>query len=530
MCDQCATQDVKIETIVSLLDGKGLRIKCGTPRLAFTFLDLDAAGLSDLYREVMAEWIKTAISGAPIDVSFANYGSLADLARNSDIFELRGKLPEDRHEREHEMAERARIARWVAADVNAATVHEYEYTWLGATLDTSRGAPRISKQLAKIAKARGVEIGPIGLSALGKTADALGLAQKRYFGLLVGGEGELIDYNNECGLFGDDSSCYWGCYSESRTEYLPALGGYSLMVVPETGTNGGRAWALPHDNCRGLLFFNRYGCLASDRIFQTAAKLAADRLFGCDTTRHVWNYTGYFPFYQNTDTMPSWIAEGDTPRKYVLTADCDDESETCEHCGDRIRNGDVYYVEGFGAYCVYCHDRLFSYCESCERDCLCDEFVLVHDRRGHETYVCESCAEDYSQCDECAGFFATLAEVEVHDNSGCETQSLCPDCLERMMDDHIECETCNEWFHVDMMEFTGDIRDCEIVGTYWRAGTGFVNGAGLVAAIGQTWSGEMVCCHCATNEQRAEILEREERNDRLTMPMFDADLAVIPVD
>lgn len=106
---------------------------------------------------------------------------------------------------------------------------------------------------------------------------------------------------------------------------------------------------------------------------------------------------------------------------------CTDEREIyhCTHCGDRIDEDDVVWVDGE----PYCSDCV-SWCEDCEEYVVYDEITRTYNDR----YVCNHCLnERYTWCDDVNEY--------VYD------------------DDVIETEEGNH-YHVDSYEDWGDCEEC----------------------------------------------------------------------
>lgn len=130
-------------------------------------------------------------------------------------------------------------------------------------------------------------------------------------------------------------------------------------------------------------------------------------------------------------------------------------SRYCSDCGDHVDEDDLYEING-SYYCRDCCD----YCDHCE--CYVrDEMCTVTNRRGHEISVCDSCLhDDFRDCDSCNELFHvdTLNYVDGGDNAGHYCQSCfddefhhCYDCGDPVahdavieIEDELYCSYCAE--------------------------------------------------------------------------------------
>ena len=99
------------------------------------------------------------------------------------------------------------------------------------------------------------------------------------------------------------------------------------------------------------------------------------------------------------------------------------ETSECASCGDNVHEDDIFNVydstHGEIDVCRDCRDAHYTCCEDC------DDISDTCSNVSGDRYVCESCLEDYSRCDEC--------EEHSHSDSvryfsNCEV-SICENCL-----------------------------------------------------------------------------------------------------
>lgn len=124
--------------------------------------------------------------------------------------------------------------------------------------------------------------------------------------------------------------------------------------------------------------------------------------------------------------------------------DCNDESEYCEHCGDRHPTNEMYWDENREAW--FCSDCV-SYCEYHERYEFTDDVsyeVRSRNRFGgwNTYYVCEDAIEwgGYGYCEDCGYYYENESIVECLDG-----EYRCVECAEEWESDHcVVCEDCGE--------------------------------------------------------------------------------------
>jgi formylmethanofuran dehydrogenase subunit E len=147
--------------------------------------------------------------------------------------------------------------------------------------------------------------------------------------------------------------------------------------------------------------------------------------------------------------------------KSLYCNDCADSKESCEDCGHRYYEDDLYYVND-GYYCRdclhycnncnehtrnqttnvngrnYCNNCLNEECTMCED---CDEWIKHDDSYyvdGDDKYICEYCYNrDYFCCDKCGESFSNDESME-HDG-----RHYCDSCYH---DTFFCCDECGEVF------------------------------------------------------------------------------------
>ena len=127
--------------------------------------------------------------------------------------------------------------------------------------------------------------------------------------------------------------------------------------------------------------------------------------------------------------------------------DCGEGRYSCYGCDDRIDEDDIVWVEG-DTYCTDCA----HYCEHCHENFTGDSYT-VHNSRGYNMDVCESCAqEDFYYCENCY-------EYHHSDNTySTDNGSYCNDCFH---DNFTRCTKCDDDVNNDDIEEVDGEYYCE---------------------------------------------------------------------
>jgi hypothetical protein len=119
----------------------------------------------------------------------------------------------------------------------------------------------------------------------------------------------------------------------------------------------------------------------------------------------------------------------------------------CARCGERCREDDMRYVDGYGDVCDSCLDSHFSYCENCQEYVSSDSINTVHvvGYRGSRTteFWCDGCiSDDAWRCDHCDELYANdFAATDVTFEG--RNLTMCEDCMES--NGIACCENCGEY-------------------------------------------------------------------------------------
>ena len=115
---------------------------------------------------------------------------------------------------------------------------------------------------------------------------------------------------------------------------------------------------------------------------------------------------------------------------------CRDCCHYCECCGEYHRD-DETYIEGYGYVCESCLERHFCYCDHC------DEYVREDDMywvECEQRYICGDCIDNYySLCDDCGEYFPDEYMQEYDDYL-----TLCDECYNERIEQDQEDEDDDE--------------------------------------------------------------------------------------
>lgn len=329
---------------------------------------------------------------------------------------------------------------------------------------------------------------------------------------------DSIDW--KAGDFGDSGSCYWGCRSKAK-RMLTDNGGLALRFFSDNWEDGiGRVWLWPTNDGAAVLF-NAYGDImpgVRNSIDRAAALLS-------HVTGSKWGKRISVD-NNGSDTGTMWINNGAGHTVgYHQHNHCDlcidDDSYTCEDCGDHISGDDAFFTDwGDGPYCEYCYQRMFAYCEHCLCDFARDEAEeLTYRYRGYTRWnvtvcpqcfnalggahcencgdtvsteyddcttthdgdvYCETCAERcLARCDRCEKYYLDDDCIHVHCATG-EKKTLCCDCDNA---GYVVCERCGEISDASVCqcEFAELAEDEQLAAAYVMAVPQYVVYPGLLA-------------------------------------------------
>src|SRR3990167_1194562 len=211
-----------------------------------------------------------------------------------------------------------------------------------------------------------------------------------------------IDWDD--GMYGHSGSCWWNEYRDSVPTFN-AGGGWAIRFYNSmTDRKGcGRTWIVPKYNA--IIGFNSYGVdrpqviQVLTQIFQSHGITLTFRNqeihnYQDSTIPYINSGTGFI-LYENSTTIDESGVDID------MVVESDENSATCDSCGDRLSEDNSFYSEISGCdYCESCYCDRFSRCEKCGKEVCNDDMVTIQDSRQY-TDVCESCASELGavKCD-----------------------------------------------------------------------------------------------------------------------------------
>jgi hypothetical protein len=255
--------------------------------------------------------------------------------------------------------------------------------------------------------------------------------------------------HNECG-----GSCWWGDYNRGRLCFIDN-GGFAMRHYDENFSVMGRSWGFLHDHngIECLILFNLY-----DDKYRNL------NVWG-DAVKSLLNDYSNKEFISKSISLYGdsilWINYSDaiviTKKEYENRLDDFhsihmrhlkifdnlydyEDSYTCENCGCRISEDEVYYSDYDGcAYCEDCYYDTHSRCEEC--------YEIYHNDQMTEVegggLVCDFCLSNYYvQCEQCGEYIYIDNSIYIES----EDAYYCDYCHDKFFK---KCENCGESYHVN---------------------------------------------------------------------------------
>ena len=281
-----------------------------------------------------------------------------------------------------------------------------------------------------------------------------------------------IDKNNKRGMPND----YSGCYSSGTVSYM--LDGSSMILYTvDASYDGKEYWTQPKINRQ--MFHYGEDKLVQSRLYPQSNDGYSDmyapyrnivqeimstilevpnlwtlKRGTSAASKYIESHGTHYCDYCNFDSCTlSTLKGSDNESEFIVGArpiciECGDRhtnaecincchgvSEyTCEHCGCRIDEEDVRWVND-EPYCSDCA----NYCERCGEYHRGEEYWIDSENR----YVCEECLDNYyTYCDECEeyhrrGDVTYLSNYDIY---------VCDTCLE---DEYVYCDHCGKYVRPD---------------------------------------------------------------------------------
>jgi hypothetical protein len=250
---------------------------------------------------------------------------------------------------------------------------------------------------------------------------------------------DIVDYCDwNAGDFGDSDSCFWGGRSQAK-DIIFENGGLAIRFYDKEGEGCGRCWAMPTDE--GWAVFNAYGSELE------MVKTRLEILYPAARSRFVrlsnMGDTGGLLYINNGTAL--LLSERDVSHVTRIDLEAGGENvEICDECNGYIYDDDGTWIEGEDiTVCQRCYDRYYSWCSCCDSNVRHSDMVGLNARyraggwtRG-EVFVCESCAERYTECSECGYYIKDTDPIE-YINDEC----VCGYCVKI---EYHKCPTCKEY-------------------------------------------------------------------------------------
>lgn len=270
---------------------------------------------------------------------------------------------------------------------------------------------------------------------------------------------DIFDFSNENWEAGKHNesrgSCWWSDYNQGRLCFIDN-GGFSIRHYDENLNVMGRSWGFiyEHNDAECLIIFNLY----DDKYRQLSHWSDAIKSLFKDYSnkdfidKNISLYGDSFLWINYNDAIVITVKENQYKiddfnglhlrhtNIFDYIYNYDNDSYTCENCGDRINEDESYYSEyNECIYCEYCYNENHSNCAECGQNFHNDQLTLAE----NNNLVCNSCLNSYYiECDECGDY--------IHiDNSFFDEENesdYCEYCHDRLYED---CYGCGESTHSD---------------------------------------------------------------------------------
>ena len=126
------------------------------------------------------------------------------------------------------------------------------------------------------------------------------------------------------------------------------------------------------------------------------------------------------------------------------------EVKSCASCGKSADDTILYEVEDGKFLCEDClEDNGYAICEECG-----EVFPIIDMMKTHDGYICDTCGEDYVQCDDCGRYVPEYEVHEVETRNGWRhaTMYVCDNCIESYRYQY--CEDCERYIDTNEIGMT----------------------------------------------------------------------------
>lgn len=147
-----------------------------------------------------------------------------------------------------------------------------------------------------------------------------------------------------------------------------------------------------------------------------------------------------------------------------------DEYYTCDNCGDKCTEYNVYGMED-GYYCEYCYNNLFTRCEHCA-----EVFSSNRINEINGDMVCNDCmSRYYTTCDECGEYVLEDDITPINESLSGHLTDICSGCLENGESNGsiVRCAHCDEYTEEQYTEhiYSEDEESGELIDLHYYCDT-----------------------------------------------------------
>lgn len=143
---------------------------------------------------------------------------------------------------------------------------------------------------------------------------------------------------------------------------------------------------------------------------------------------------------------------GTREQKQVCPECLEREYVQCDDCGGWVRKDAAYVTFDGRTICEDCYGNDYFTCEDCGEVFPFEQGTTVNPGCRDEAVVCESCLDNYTQCDCCEEYFSPDRIWETDSCGRNGIYAICDNCS----NDYIVCEGCNSIVPLDEVEYDED--------------------------------------------------------------------------
>ncbi len=216
-----------------------------------------------------------------------------------------------------------------------------------------------------------------------------------------------FDFDNRldwrAGDFGDNGSCYWGCYAGAR-HMLREHKAFAIRFYDQNLRGYARAWIVNQQSY--LLMYNVYGMNGNavqvqrllSMFFNTSYSSGPVRFSNRGDESSTLYINGGQGWLVGPSNAIDKIERVDLDWPTISADEDDDDEYTCERCDCSLGDDDVYHLPSGAIVCFNCYTRLVRSCSNCGEEHLRDNMKLSC---GGNWY-CDDCYDNtFTACANC---------------------------------------------------------------------------------------------------------------------------------